>query len=98
MKSILANKKAQLGIGDAPGVVLIILFLFMVVGTSAFVLEKYQGSMDENSTAYNITGDLTEEIEDNTSIAGMVLTISLIGIVLSILIGLFYVFTRRGGL
>ena len=175
MRSILTRKKAQLGIGDAPGVVLIILFLFLIIGTSAFVLEKYQGAFGSdksasainetlttvtetgelvsggnacnfedftvtyitNSTggetiestdytlgtdglvkavvttdynnsdwnisysynfagiACNVTGDLTEEIEDNTSIAGMVLTISLIGIVLSILIGLFYVFKRR---
>jgi len=37
------------------------------------------------------------EIEDNTSIAGIVLTISLIGIVLTILIGIFYVARMRRG-
>ena len=40
-------------------------------------------------TAYTITGDLNTEIGNNTSIAGIVLTISLVGIVLSILIGVF---------
>jgi len=92
----LLNKRGQLRLGDAPGVVLIVLFLFMVLGTSAFVLEKYGDAMENNSVAQNITEDLTTEIEDNVSIAGMVLTISLIGIVLSILIGLFYVFTGGG--
>ena len=98
MKNILKEKKGQLSIGDAPGVVLIVLFLFMVMGTSAFVLDKYGDAMDASSIGANITDDLTTEVEDNVSIAGMVLTISLIGIVLSILIGLFYVFTARRSL
>ena len=40
-------------------------------------------------TAYNTTVDLQTEIGNNTSIAGIVLTISLVGIVLTILIGVF---------
>jgi len=99
MRSILKlDRKGQLRIGDAPGVVLIILFLFMVFGTAAFILEEYKDSMTANSSAANITESLTQEIADNTSIAGMVLTISLIGIVLSILIGIFYIFTGKRGL
>jgi len=39
--------------------------------------------------AYNVTADLQTEIGNNTSIAGIVLTISLVGIVLTILIGVF---------
>ena len=40
-------------------------------------------------TAGNITRDLNTEIQNNTSIAGIVLTIALVGIVLSVLIGVF---------
>jgi len=40
-------------------------------------------------TSYNITQDLQTEIGNNTSIAGIVLTISLVGIVLTVLIGVF---------
>jgi len=40
-------------------------------------------------SAYNTTVDLQTEISNNTSIAGIVLTISLVGIVLTILIGVF---------
>jgi hypothetical protein len=47
------------------------------------------------TVAYNTTGDLNTEIANNTSIAGIILTISLIGIVLTILIGVF-VGVRRG--
>lgn len=39
--------------------------------------------------AYNVSQDLQTEINDNTSIAGIVLTISLVGIVLTVLIGIF---------
>jgi len=39
--------------------------------------------------AYNVTQSLQTEIRNNTSIAGIVLTISLVGIVLTILIGVF---------
>jgi len=40
-------------------------------------------------SAYNTTADLQTEIGNNTSIAGIVLTISLVGIVLTVLIGVF---------
>ncbi len=44
---------------------------------------KYAG------TACNVTQDLQTELGNNTSIAGIVLTIALVGIVLTILIGVF---------
>jgi len=39
--------------------------------------------------ACNVTGDMQTELGDNTSIAGIVLTIILVGIVLGVLIGVF---------
>lgn len=48
-------------------------------------------------TTCNITGDLESELLSNTSIAGIILTISLVGIILSVLVGIF-VASRRGGL
>ena len=90
MRNILTNKKkAQLSLSDAPTVVLLVGLTFLVMATIAFIGEKYQDSMTTNSYAYNISGDLQQEIGDNTSIAGIVLTISLVGIVLTILIGVF---------
>ena len=46
-------------------------------------------SFDYSGVACNVTTDLNTEISNNTSIAGIVLTIALIGIVLSVLIGIF---------
>ena len=95
MRSILSKKKGQLGIADAPTVVLIVGLLFLVMATIAFIGEKYGDALTENSTAHNVTKDLNTEIANNTSIAGIVLTISLVGIVLTVLIGIFVGFRAR---
>ena len=50
---------------------------------------------EKQTVAGDVTVDLQENIADNTSIAGIVLTISLVGIVLATLIGIFLI-TRRG--
>ncbi|MFW6172891.1 MAG: hypothetical protein ACOC5T_04030 [Elusimicrobiota bacterium] len=99
--------KKGLAIGDAPNVVLIIGLVFLTMATIAFISEKYGDAMitdtdgcnstdtSECGAAYNTTQDLQTEISDNTSIAGIVLTISLVGIVLTVLIGIFVGFRRR---
>lgn len=46
--------------------------------------------------ACNVTSSMQTEISNNTSIAGIVLTISLVGIVLSVLIGVFVLARNRG--
>ena len=88
MRSIL-DKKAQLTLGDAPTVVLLVGLVFLVMATIAFIGEKYGDALTDGSVAQNVTNDLNTEISNNTSIAGIVLTISLVGIVLTILIGVF---------
>jgi len=85
----ITQKKAQLSLGDAPTVVLLVGLVFLVMATIAFIGEKYGDALTENGTAYNVTQDLQTELSNNTSIAGIVLTISLVGIVLTILIGVF---------
>lgn len=171
------NKKGQITLGDAPQVVLIVGFTFLIMATMAFIAVKYGAAMpsDESATlrnetllnvteagktvsgtancnfedftiitvqnrtggsviqsgnytttsagvikftgadtkwnntawnvtysysyagtACNITNDLQTEIKNNTSIAGIVLTISLIGIVLAVLIGVFVLARNRG--
>lgn len=67
--------------------------------TSTFVtanwLVNYTYVYSAQTVASNTTIDLETEIGNNTSIAGIILTISLIGIVLSILIGVFMGFAKR---
>ena len=90
------NKRGQLTLGDAPSVVLIVGFVFLVMATIAFIGEKYGDALPAGSTAANVTDDLNTEIANNTSIAGIVLTISLVGIVLTVLIGIFVIARNRG--
>ena len=94
MRSIL-DKKAQLTLGDAPTVVLLVGLVFLVMATIAFIGEKYGDALTDGSVAQNVTSDMNTEISNNTSIAGIVLTISLVGIVLGILIGVFLGITGR---
>ena len=90
------NKKGQLTLGDAPTVVLLVGLVFLVMATIAFIGEKYGDALTDGSTAQNVTKDLNTEIGNNTSIAGIVLTISLVGIVLTVLIGVFMAVRTRG--
>lgn len=92
MKSLaqhMKSKKAQLTLGDAPTVVLLVGLVFLVMATIAFIGEKYGDALTTGSVAQNVTDDLNTEISNNTSIAGIILTIALVGIVLTILIGVF---------
>lgn len=91
------GKKGQIGLADAPQVVMIVGFVFLIMATIAYVSEQYGDALTANGHAANITDALEEELSDNTSIAGIVLTISLVGIVLSVLVGIF-VASRRGGM
>ena len=94
MRSI--GKRGQITLGDAPSVVLIVGFVFLVMATVAYIGEKYGDALTDGSTAQNVTIALGTEIGNNTSIAGIVLTISLVGIVLSVLIGVFVAARSRG--
>lgn len=164
------SKKGQMGIGEAPSIVLIVGLTFLVMATVALIASEYNdsfpadetftgtneavtrtaissaagatlnGALQENAQSFtlgsvrnatasiangnfslsssgvltnvstlaaygdslfvnytnlysgvsaNVTTDLQVEIANNTSIAGIILTISLVGIVLSILVGVF---------
>ena len=89
------SKKGQVSLADAPQIVLIVGLVFLIMATVALVSEEYGEALTDGGVAQNVTNDLNTEISNNTSIAGIVLTISLVGIVLSVLIGVF-VGVRRG--
>jgi hypothetical protein len=59
------------------------------------LLFSYPYTYSSNTVATNITESLETQLSNNTSIAGIVLTISLVGIVLTVLIGVFVLVGRR---
>lgn len=90
------QKRGQLSLADAPTVVLLVGLVFLVMATIAFIGTKYGDALPDGSVAQNVTTALNQEIANNTSIAGIVLTISLVGIVLAVLIGIFLVARAPG--
>lgn len=56
----------------------------------------YSYTYQLDTTASNVTNSLQDEIQNNTSIMGIVLTVALVGIVLAVLIGIFVLSKRRG--
>ena len=73
------KKRGQLSLSDAPTIVLLVGLVFLVMATIAFIGQKYGDALPAGSVAQNVTNDLNTEISNNTSIAGIVLTISLVG-------------------
>lgn len=72
--------------------------IFSTSGSGFFgqnVRVDYTYTYTQETTASNLTTDLNTELGNNSSIAGIVLTISLVGIVLSILIGVFMGISRK---
>jgi hypothetical protein len=67
--------------------------------TSTFVTSNwyvnYTYTYSRETVASNLTIDLNTELGNNSSIAGIVLTISLVGIILGILVVVFFRITRR---
>jgi len=89
------NKRGQISLGDAPSVVLIVGLVFLIMATIAYISYQYGTALPSGSVAQNVTTALNTQLNNNTSIAGIVLTIALVGIVLSVLIGVFVLVGRR---
>ena len=70
--------------------------VFNVTSIENYTTFKISYSYSYAGTSCNVTGSLQSEISNNTSIAGIVLTISLVGIILSVLIGVFVAAKGRG--
>jgi uncharacterized protein (UPF0333 family) len=89
------NKRGQISLGDAPSVVLIVGLVFLIMATIAYISYQYGTALPAGSVAQNVTTALNTQLNNNTSIAGIVLTIALVGIVLSVLIGVFVLVGKR---
>jgi len=89
------SKRGQVTLSDAPGVVLLVGLVFLIMATVAYIAYQYGTALPANSVAANVTTALSTAISNNTSIAGIVLTIALVAIVLGVLVGAFALFGNR---
>jgi hypothetical protein len=55
---------------------------------------SYTYTFDLATVATNVTDDMNTEIKNNSSITGIILTVSLIGIILAVLLGVFFSMRR----
>jgi hypothetical protein len=84
-------KKGQASIVELPLAVLLIGIVFVVISIVCFIGMKYGQALPDGSMAQNITiYDMQVEMSNNTSIAGIVLTMSLVGIACSVFMGMFF--------
>lgn len=96
------NRRGNHGLDSAPMMIVVIGVIFLFLATIALINQKFgdeiignnpvDGCNATNTTscgpAFDTTQGLNEEIAGNTSIAGIILTVFLVGLVLTILIGI----------
>lgn len=83
MRSVLKDKRGQLG--NLQGIIITLVVIGIVLGVGFLVLTEFQTSMTEDSAAYNATGDVVTALEKVPTWLGVIVIIAVVGILLAIL-------------
>lgn len=83
MRSVLKDKRGQLG--NLQGIIITLVVIGIVLGVGFLVLTEFQGSMTEGSEAYNATGEVVEALTKVPTWLGVIVIIAIVGILLAIL-------------
>lgn len=83
MRSVLKDKRGQLG--NLQGIIITLVVIGIVLGVGFLVLTEFQDSMEADSEAYNATGDVVEALTKVPTWLGVIVIISIVGILLAIL-------------
>ncbi len=83
MRSVLKDKRGQLG--NLQGIIITLVVIGIVLGVGFLVLTEFQGSMEADSEAYNATGDVVEALTKVPTWLGVIVIIAIVGILLAIL-------------
>jgi len=83
MRSVLKDKRGQLG--NLQGVIITLVVIGIVLGVGFLVLTEFQDSMEADSEAYNATGDVVEALTKVPTWLGVIVIIAIVGILLAIL-------------
>lgn len=83
MRSVLKDKRGQLG--NLQGIIITLVVIGIVLGVGFLVLTEFQTSMDADSEAYNATGDVVEALTKVPTWLGVIVIIAIVGILLAIL-------------
>jgi hypothetical protein len=94
----LSSKKAQSGFGTMLpliGLGLGIVVLSIILAVGAQVLGETRDDMTANSTEYNITAKGLTNVTKVNDKVGTIVTVAVLGVILSILIGVVAIFINR---
>ncbi len=83
MRSVLKDKRGQLG--NLQGIIITLVVIGIVLGVGFLVLTEFQDSMTADSEAYNATGDVVEAMTKVPTWLGVIVIIAIVGILLAIL-------------
>jgi len=83
MRSVLKDKRGQLG--NLQGIIITLVVIGIVLGVGFLVLTEFQDSMEADSEAYNATGDVVEALTKVPTWLGVIVIIAIVGILLAIL-------------
>ena len=79
----LLDKRGQLG--NLQSIIITLVVIGIVLGVGFLVLTEFQGSMVEDSEAYNATGDVVDALTKVPTWLGVIVIIAIVGILLAIL-------------
>lgn len=89
------SNKGQVRLGDAPGLVVTLVVIALVIAVSSIVLTDFQGTTTANSFAFNATEDGLTAIDNVSNQLGTVGTIVIAAILLGLIVTAFVFFQRR---
>lgn len=89
------KKKGQLSLGQAPGLVITLVVIALVIAVSSIVLTDFQNTQTTNSYAWNASQDGLTAIDNVSTQLGTVGTIVVAAILLGLIVTAFVFFNRR---
>ncbi len=98
LKQMLAQpipKNGQVRLGDAPGLVVTLVVIALVIAVSAIVLTDFRDTQTAGSFAHNATTDGLTAIDNVSNQIGTVGTIVIAAILLGLIVTAFVFFQRR---
>ena len=93
MKSILDNKRGQLG--NLQGIVLTLVIIGILIGAGFFILEEFRDQAEDiadegkNATSYSGVNDTIEALTTVPDLLGLIVLVLVVGIIIAVLLGVF---------
>ena len=78
------NKRAQVTLGNAPALVIVLVVIGIVLAIGAVVLEEFQSQLTPNSTGANATGEALAGIDTFASFQSVIAIVLVAALILGL--------------